>query len=363
MFKTKFPLPGTAPAAAFVDDEPIASSGVEADKPIITLIEYNVGRLEERTVDNAAELLTSFDNNKVSWINIDGLGDVETIRVLGKKFDLHPLALEDVLNTGQRPKLEHYETYYYILAQMIYGDATKRVCSEQVSMFLGKNFLVTIQEESENDVFEAVRRRIRGGKGYLRKMKADYLAYALLDAIIDHTFPILETLGDSIEAFEEEILHRPTNDCVRQLHEYRRALLQLRRAVWPERDVISQLMHDESGLVAKDTKTFLRDCYDHSIQIIDLIENYRDVTSGLMELYLSSVGIRTNEIMRVLTVISSIFIPLTFIAGVYGMNFNPDAGPLSMPELDQPYGYMICVAVMLLIALSQLAYFRKKKWI
>jgi magnesium transporter len=229
-------------------------------------------------------------------------------------------------------------------------------------MFLGKNFLITIQEDV-GDVFEPVRTRIRNGRGFARSMKNDYLAYALIDAVVDHFFPALEMLGDEIEDLETELLDHPSRECVMRLHELKRTLLHLRRAAWPEREIVNALSRDESGLVCKETKMFLRDCYDHLIQIMDVIESYRDLTTGMMDLYLSSLGIRTNEIMRVLTVVTTIFIPLTFIAGVYGMNFSPEAGRFSMPELRQPYGYAACLTLMLAVAVGMIFFFRKKRWL
>jgi magnesium transporter len=242
------------------------------------------------------------------------------------------------------------------------------MCGEQVSMFLGKHFLITLQEEAEFDVFEPVRVRIRNTNGTIRKMGPDYLAYALLDSIIDHYYPVLEDVGAKIDLIEESLVQlKPGVSPVGELHGYKHSLARIRRFIWPVRDLINSLMHDEGGLVSKGTKVYLRDCYDHTVQLMDLVESYRDVLSGLMDLYLSAVGIRTNEIMRVLTVISSIFIPLTFIAGVYGMNFAHEADgkrlPWNMPELVQPYGYVACLILMLSIAVFQIVYFKKKRWL
>ena len=276
--------------------------------------------------------------------------------------------MEDTLNVGQRPKMELYNDYLFIVAHMVYRDENEQVCGEQVSMFLGDNFLITVQEEAKFDVFNPVRERVRTGGGKIRKAKADYLAYALLDSIVDHYYPVLECLGTGIEEIEETLLDSPSRTNVHTLHEYKRTLTQLRRFVWPIRDVVNALLHDSSGRIAESTKVFLRDCYDHTVQLMDLVETYRDVTSGLMELYLSSVGLRTNEIVRVLTVITAIFIPLTFIAGVYGMNFQPDAPPhrtlpLNMPELYQPWGYIGVLILMVIIAVAQVVIFWKKKWL
>jgi magnesium transporter len=335
--------------------------------PDITLIEYDRAHLEERTVADKEELLPHLDNQRVTWINIDGLGDVEVLRRLGSRFNLHPLALEDVLSTGQRPKVEQYDDYLFIVVQMLYLNDKKQMCGEQVSMFLGKNFLITLQEEADFDVFEPVRARIRAANGAIRKLGADYLAYALLDSIVDHYYPVLESLGAAIDAIEDQLVERPVQNPVRDLHQHKRTLTQIRRFIWPVRDLINSLMHEETGLVAKGTKVYLRDCYDHTVQLMDLVESYRDVLSGLMELYLSSVGIRTNEIMKVLTVVSSIFIPLTFIVGIYGMNFAPEANgkklPWNMPELYQPWGYVAVMLFMLGLAIFQIFYFKKRRWL
>lgn len=361
MFKTRYPIPGEPPGVLKPRAEPAAHPSV------ITLIEYDRAHLEERTITNKDELLPYMDNQRVTWINIDGLGDIDVLKTLGSRFNLHPLALEDVLATGQRPKMEQYDGYLFIITQMLYLNKKKQMCGEQVSMFLGKNFLITLQEEGDFDVFEPVRARIRAANGSIRKQGADYLAYALLDSIVDHYYPVLESLGASIDQIEDELVDVSLKDPVRDLHRYKRTLSQIRRFIWPVRDVINSMMHEESGLVSKGTKVYLRDCYDHTVQLMDLVESYRDVLSGLMELYLSSVGIRTNQIMKVLTVISSIFIPLTFIVGIYGMNFEREVDgkkmPWNMPELYQPWGYIAVMLFMLGIAIFQILYFKKRRWL
>lgn len=360
MFKTRYPIPGESPGLLRPREE------AATRRPVITLIEYDRGHLEERTIADKEELLPHLDNQRVTWINIDGLGDIDVLRALGSRFNLHPLALEDVLATGQRPKVEQYDDYLFIIVQMLYLNDTKQMCGEQVSMFLGKNFLITLQEEGDFDVFEPVRARIRAANGAIRKLGADYLAYALLDSIVDHYYPVLESVGASIDAIEDNLVETPIQSPVGDLHQHKRTLTQIRRFIWPVRDLINSLMHEETGLVTKGTKVYLRDCYDHTVQLMDLVESYRDVLSGLMELYLSSVGIRTNEIMRVLTVISSIFIPLTFIAGVYGMNFAAEKDgrrlPWNMPELYHPLGYLGCLLLMLAVAIFQIVYFKKRRW-
>jgi magnesium transporter len=363
MFVKRHGPPGSSPATL----TPHLVDGA-SHQPVIRVIHYDRDHLDERENAGMAELSADFDPRKVTWINIDGLGDVEALRFLGERFNLHPLALEDVLNTGQRPKIEITADYVFVCVQMVYQDNSHTVCGEQVSLFLGRNFVITVQEEGEYDVFDPVRERIRSGRGNIRRSRADYLAYALLDSIIDHYYPVIESLGEAIEELEDQLLEKPSRGMVLQLHEHRRNLTHIRRFVWPLRDVVNSLLHDASGFVSSPVRVFLRDCYDHTVQLMDLVENHRELTAALMELYHSSVGLRTNEIMRVLTVITSIFIPLTFIVGVYGMNFadrSPDgrALPFNMPELHHPYGYVGVMAFMLFIAVGQLILFRRMKWL
>lgn len=338
----------------------------DPQKPVIKLVEYDLTTMRERVIENLADLPDAkLNDGKVRWLDVDGLGDVEVLRTIGEKYGLHPLALEDVLNMGQRPKVESYDDHLFIVMDMVYYDVERCMCGEQVSMFLCENILITIQEEVGQDVFDPVRARIRTGRGYIRKSGVDYLTYALIDSIVDHCFPVLELLGDSIEKLEDDVLLKPTRDLVQRIQHNKRTLMQLRRYVWPSRDVVTALLHDDHDYITNNTKVFLRDCYDHTIQIMDLLETYRDVNSGLMDLYLSAVGMKTNEIMRVLTVMSSIFIPLTFVAGLYGMNFDFDGGnkPLNMPELHQPHGYIVCLFVMIAISVGQIIFFKKKKWL
>jgi magnesium transporter len=357
--KRIFSAPGTAPATL------VHRADRQKKAPELRITAFDAGGCVESMIGSVAELPSPQDDGKVRWIEMNGLGDIEALRELGEKYHLHPLALEDTLNTGQRPKFDQYESHAFIVAQMIYREPDGKLCHEQVSMFLSKNLLITVQEEPEYDVFDPVRARLRDEIGLMRKHGADYLAYALLDAVIDHLFPVLEHLGNEIEEMEDDLLDNPRPECARMIHSAKRTLTHVRRAVWPERDVVSAMLHDDTGLFTERTKLFLRDCYDHTVQIIDLVESYRDIASGLMELYLSAVGIRTNETMRVLTVISAIFIPLTFVAGVYGMNFDYGDGkyPLNMPELRWPFGYFACLGLMAGIALGQYLFFKKKGWL
>ena len=278
-------------------------------------------------------------------------------------FQLHPLVLEDVVNVPQRPKVEDYQDQLIIVTQMAVPKKGGGFWLEQVSFVLGKRYLLTVQEEPERDCFEPVRDRLRHNKGIVRQKGADYLTYALWDAIIDGYFPVLETYGESLEALEDEVVLNPTEPTLAKIYQIRRELLALRRAIWPQRDALNSLLRDECSLFKADTRPYLRDCYDHVVQIIDVIETYRELASGLMDVYLSAASNRMNEVMKLLTVISSIFIPLTFIAGIYGMNFNPDASPWNMPELNWYWGYPLCWGVMIAIAASLVYYFWRRGWL
>ena len=357
MDKLRYPPPGTAPATLVVPPE------YQGQKPVISLIEYDAHSIEERKIETMDELLPCLDNDKVSWINVDGLGDPEFIQRLGQHFRIHPLALEDIFNIGQRPKVDEYDRQLFIVLDMGYENKEGEVVFEQVCVVLAEQFVITIQEEDSGDVFNPVRQRLRDGGGNARFMKSDYLAYALIDAVIDQYFPIIESLGESMEDLQETLLDQPTRERLRELHEFKRLIARIRRAVWPQREVLGRLMRDETGLVATRTKPFFRDCYDHTVIMVDILETFREATRNIMDIYLSSISIRTNEVMRVLTVISSIFIPLTFIAGVYGMNFDPKLSPFNMPELEWPFGYLFAICLMLAVAIGMIVFFKRKKWL
>ena len=356
MDKLRYPPPGTAPATLIVPPE------YQGQQPVLSLIEYDAHSIEERKIETMDELLPCLDNDKVSWINVDGLGDPEFFQRLGRQFRIHPLALEDIFNIGQRPKMDEYDRQLFIVLDMAYENKKEEVVFEQVCIVLAENFVITIQEDP-GDVFDAVRQRLRDGGGNARFMKADYLAYALIDAVIDQYFPIVESLGESMDDLQETLLDQPTRERLRDLHEFKRLIARIRRAVWPQREVVGRLMRDETGLVAARTKPFFRDCYDHTVIMVDILETFREAARNIMDVYLSSINIRTNEIMRVLTLISSIFIPLTFIAGVYGMNFDPKLSPFNMPELEWTFGYPFAICLMLAVAIGMIVFFKRKKWI
>jgi magnesium transporter len=329
----------------------------KAEQIRITLIDYNEQNLQERVVEKVEECFPFKEMPTVTWINIDGLHSIETIEKIGKNFELHPLILEDILNTGQRPKCEDYEKCLFVVLKMLrYNDEVNSVRSEQVSLVLGQNFVISFQEEV-GDVFEQIRDRIRNAKGRIRKMSADYLAYALIDAIVDNYFLILEKMGEQIESMEEELIAKPSDKTVRRIHAVKRELIFLRKSVWPLRELVNSMEKTESSLINDSTEPYLRDVYDHTIQVIDTVESFRDMVSGMLDIYLSSISNRMNAVMKVLTIIATIFIPLTFIAGIYGMNFK------FMPELEWKWGYFIILIIMAVVAAVMLIYFKRKKWL
>ncbi|MHC4411962.1 MAG: magnesium/cobalt transporter CorA [Planctomycetota bacterium] len=329
----------------------------KAEQIRITLIDYNEQNFQERVVGKVEECFSFKEKPTVTWINIDGLHSIGTIEKIGKNFELHPLILEDILNTGQRPKCEDYDKCLFMVLKMLrYNNESSSVRSEQVSLVLGQNFVISFQEEV-GDVFEQIRDRIRNAKGRIRKMSADYLAYALIDAIVDNYFLILEKMGEQIESMEEEFIAKPSDKTVRRIHALKRELIFLRKSVWPLRELVNSMEKTESSLITDSTEPYLRDLYDHTIQVIDTIESFRDMVSGMLDIYLSSISNRMNAVMKVLTIIATIFIPLTFIAGVYGMNFK------DMPELGWKWGYPIVLIIMALVASAMLIYFKRKKWL
>ncbi|WGM89889.1 MAG: magnesium/cobalt transporter CorA [Candidatus Bathyarchaeum tardum] len=309
---------------------------------------------EEKTIDDCFPL-----KNKpiVTWINISGVHQLSNIEKIGKNLKTHPLVLEDIMHTGQRPKMEDFEDYLFVVLKMLqYDEAVNETRTEQVSLLLGCNYVVSFQED-EGDVFDLIRDRLRTDRGRIRKMGADYLLYSLLDAIVDNYFMVLEKIGEKIEDIEDDLLKNPTSEVLQTIHQLKRELIFLRKSVWPLREVISRLERWESSLIDKSIDIYLRDVYDHTIQVIDALETFRDVLSGMLEIYLSSVSNRMNEVMKVLTIIATIFIPLTLIAGIYGMNFK------YMPELDSPWGYPMVYVAMFAVSAVMLIYFRKKKWL
>ena len=343
--------PGTSPGT-------LAAHAEAARYPVtINLFRYDAARFEEHTLRPEEIASLAAPEAGVLWLEICGLSDPEVVRAVGERFGFHPLALEDVLNVPQRPKVERYEGHVLIVLREVRFPEPP----EQVSLFLGDRVVVSFQERP-GDAFDPVRERLRRGKGQLRSLGADYLAYALCDAVIDAFFPTLEKIGDELEALEERVVASPSRSGFQEIRKARRRLLEVRRAVWPARDAINELLREESPLIRPETRPYYRDCYDHAVQLMDMVETFRDMAASLVEEYMMSMSNRMNEIMKVLTVIATIFIPLNFIVGIYGMNFDTEASPYNMPELGWTYGYPAVLLVTAAVAGGMLYYFRRKKW-
>lgn len=347
--------PGEAPGT--LDLEP------DAPDPNIILIDYNTENATRLTISDPEECRPYLDTQSVSWVDVQGLGNQHTWDKLIDIYKLHPIAVEDIVNVPQRPKVVDYKEQLLMVAWMvmIYPDDGS-LHKEQVSLVIGKNYLLTIQEEPDYDCFEPVRDRIRYSKGIIRGQGVDYLAYALIDTIIDEFFPVLEQYGEIIDDLEDEVVFEPTPKTLKKIYELRRELLTLRRAVWSHRDALNILIRDDNNLISSEVRIYLRDCYDHTIQLRDMVDTYREVAAGLMDIYLSSVSNKMNQVMKTLTVISSIFIPLTFLAGIYGMNFDTEKSPFNMPELEWYFGYPLCLSVMIITSAVQIYFFWQKGW-
>lgn len=324
----------------------------------VTVIDYDdAGHFEERDNADIDGLSEARETAPVTWINVAGLHDVEIMEAIGHAFGIHPLLLEDILNTEQRPKIEQYDNYVYMILKLIHWrEEPGQIETEQISIVLGSRFVITFQEQ-EKDIFDPLRLRIRSGKGNIRQHGADYLAYSLLDMVVDHYFLILENLGEQVELLEDELVSDPGTATLQKIHEIKHEMLFLRRSVWPLREVIGGLYRGESALFQESTLIYLRDVYEHTIQVIDTIETYRDIVSGLLDVYLSSVSNKMNEVMKVLTIIATIFIPLTFLTGLYGMNFQ------YIPELQWRWSYPMLWLILITISGAMLAYFRRKGWL
>jgi len=343
--------PGEMPGTLLIDDD--------SKLPNIFLIEYEPDRALGIHLNAPEDALPYLHSPSVTWFDVNGLGSESILRRLGESFQLHPLLLEAVVNVPQRPKLEEYdENQLVFITHMVYPKVKERgFITEQVSFILGKNYLLTVQEEAEFDTFEPIRQRIHNNKGKIRQHGADYLLYALIDSILEGYFPILEEYGEYMEELQEQILANPDRGKLHEIHSIKRELLHLRRSLWPQREALNTMVRVKHPLISKTARVHLQSCYDNCVQLLDMLETYRELASNLMDIYLSSLGNRTNEVMRVLTVISTIFIPLTFIAGVYGMNFE------YMPELKWQLGYFLCWLIMASIVLSLVYFFWRKGWL
>ncbi len=344
--------PGSSPGQiAFADSTP---------RPSIRVIAYGP---EGRTDRQVADVLSIIELRKaypVIWVDIVQFGDAELIAAVGEAFGLHRLALEDAVNTHQRPKVEEYHDHLFVVALML--EDHEALETEQIAFFLGDGFVITFQERP-GDCFDRVRDRILTAKGRIRNSGADYLCYALLDAIIDGYFPALEKQGETLEALENRVVSSPEPHNIAELHDMKRNLQLLRRAIWPHREMVNNLIRDEHPLIAAETRPFLRDCYDHTIQLMDIVETYREIAAGLVDVHISSVSFKLNEVMKVLTIVATLFMPLGFIAGVYGMNFDRQTSPWNMPELGWYWGYPFALLLMLGSAVALLWYIWKKGWL
>ncbi|MHA6280539.1 magnesium/cobalt transporter CorA [Salinimicrobium sp. CAU 1759] len=329
----------------------------EQVETVLEVIDYNAD-VFERVISKTPEDAFKFEEeDRTTWINIDGLSNTGEIEKIGKYYDLHPLIIEDIVNTNQRPKIDEYSDYFFIVAKMLYYREDGRLENEHISMVLGKNYVITFQEAG-GDVFDGVRERLSKAKGRIRSRGADYLVFALLDAIVDNYFVVVEEMSDKIEAMEERVFDpQPNDDITLEIQELKRTMLRIRRAVNPLREVVSRLEKMDHDLVQEQTINYLKDLYDHMLQVSENIEIYREMTWGLMDMYMTSISNKMNEVMKVLTIMASIFIPLTFLAGIYGMNFE------YMPELQFRFSYPILLVIMTVLIIGMLIYFRRKRWL
>ncbi|NMM63155.1 magnesium/cobalt transporter CorA [Clostridium sp. P21] len=323
----------------------------------ITFIKYDKETEETFHTNDIDKCFSYIDNKKINWLNIEGLQDVSIIERIGKEFNLHPLLLEDILNTGQRAKIDDYDDCIFIVLKVLtYNKNLKKIKSEQVSFVFVNNCIISFQER-DIGVFDNVKNRIKVSNGNIRKLGADYLLYGLIDAVVDSYFVILENFGNKIDSVEDALINNPQKGILKSIHNLKREMLFLRNSIWPLREVVSILVRGDNSRFSENTIVYLRDVYDHIIQIIDTVEVYRDMLSGMLDTYLSSISNKTNDVMKVLTIISTIFIPITFLAGVYGMNFK------YIPELEMPYGYGLFWVIVIIITLLMIRYFKKKTWI
>jgi magnesium transporter len=343
---------GAAPGSVIIDPE--------APRPVIHLTYFNATELVETAILDPAAIGDYLTRPGVVWVNVEGLGSETVLRQLQRIFQLHPLALEDVVNVHQRPKLDRFAEQLFVTARMPRG--TDGCHTEQVSLFVGANYVVTFLEDP-GDCFEPVRRRLRESDGLIRRRGADYLAYALLDAAVDAYFPLLEQFGERLETLEDDVILRPEPAVVARIHDAKQDLRVLRRILWPLREAMNELARDQSKLVGDEARVYFRDLYDHTVQLIDLVETYREMGSDLTDLYLSALSNRMNEIMRVLTIIATIFMPLSFVVGIYGMNFDTSASRWNMPELRWAFGYPAVLTLTAVIAGGMLVFFYRRGWL
>jgi magnesium transporter len=336
-------------------DTPVISFNGETK---VRILDYDSSQFQEKEVKRIEECFSFKDTKTVSWIDVKGINQTEVIKQLDDSFGLHPLVLEDIKNLEQRPRMEDFGNYIYISLKILnYQEEVQNIESEQISIILGKNFVITFQQGKDGDIFETIRDRIRNNKGKIRKMGTDYLVYRIINEVVDSYFYILEKIGEKVEGLGEEVMSNPSPETLHLIHNIKRETLQIRKAVWPLREILNNLERGESSLVKKSTCIYLRDAYNHTIQIVDNIETTRDMLSEMMDIYLSSINNKINEVMKVLTIIATIFMPLTFFAGVYGMNFK------HFPEISWQYGYPLFWLIVAITVVSMLIYFKRKKWL
>ena len=344
--------PGSRPGVVLADPN--------APKPEMTVMQYNEGEFDELSISSVDQIDSADNADSVTWVNICGLGDAATIEAIGEKFGLHSLVQEDIVNVHQRAKVEEFDDHLFIVARMVsHEDQLK---TEQISIILGDNFVITFQEYV-GDCLDPVRKRLRKHLGRIRSAKADYLAYAILDAIIDGYFPVLDQYGEQLDKIEERLTTQKSKHVVAQIHRLRSEFYILRKAIWPHRELVNSLLRDMETRFDKETLTYLRDCYDHTIQIIDVVETSREIASDIRDFHFTQVSMKQNEIMKVLTIVSSLFIPLSFVAGLYGMNFDTAASDYNMPELHWVYGYPMALSLMGGIAFGMLMFFWRRGWL
>jgi len=367
-FKGKLPTPGIPKASRKPPGQApgtILHTGTQKlEKILITIHDFSENNFKSIPITEIENSAPYLSNSSKTWIQVRGLHDIETLKNIWNYFKLHPLIQEDIVSISQRPKVEPYGDMIFIVMRMIAvnNNDLETFKSEQISFVLGSNFILSFQE-SDEPIFEPVLKRLEAPGTRLRKLAVDYLAYALIDNVVDHYFSALDQIGESIEKTEELVISDPKPSHLQNIHSMRRDLIYFRKSVWSLRDGINSLLRDETLLISMEVKVFLRDVYDHVVQVIDSIENQREMVYSLYDMYMSALSNRMNEVMKVLTIIATIFIPLTFIAGIYGMNFNPAAGPWNMPELTWPWGYPAAIMLMLIIALLMILFFKKKRWL
>lgn len=335
----------------------LISSSPPREDVSISVFTYNQQEYREQIVASVGDITVPKDGNKVAWVNIDGISRVDILRDVGKRFEVHDLVLEDILNVEQRPKIEDHHNYLFVVIKMIYpGAEPEDVVVEHIGIIVTRNCVITFQEQP-GDVFDPIRERIRNSQGRIRRTSADYLMYALMDAIVDNYYLLLERFGDRFESLEKQALEASDDGTIGKIHSLRSTVIMIRKALWPLREQVHEMVQSEYRMVNENTYPYIRDLYDHIVQVIETLETFRDVLSGLLDTYLSSASNRMNEVMKVLTMIATIFIPLSFIAGLYGMNFEV------MPELKKPWAYPVVLGVMALVAVAMILFFRKKKWL